>query len=294
MNDAPPSQPILIEGRLHDLGDGFMVRRLLPHMRARLVGPFVFFDHMGPARLAPGQGMDVRPHPHIGLATVTFLFEGVVRHRDSLGCVQDILPGDVNWMTAGRGIVHSERTPPQARAAGSALHGIQTWVALPREDEEIEPEFHHHAAATLPGVERAGVRLHLIAGEAYGERAPVRVFAPMFYLGGELDAEATLDLPAEHAERGVYVVDGEVEMGARPLAAAQMGVQFGGAPLRLRARRPSRLMLFGGAPLGEDRFIWWNFVSSSRERIERAKADWSGGRFAPVPGEHEFIPLPER
>ncbi|GAP65469.1 pirin-related protein [Mizugakiibacter sediminis] len=294
MNDAPAAQPILIEGRERDLGDGFTVRRLLPHMRARLVGPFIFFDHMGPARLAPGQGLDVRPHPHIGLATVTFLFEGAMRHRDSLGCAQDIVPGDVNWMTAGRGIVHSERTPPDARAAGGSLHGIQTWVALPRAHEEDAPEFHHHDASTLPEVTRAGVRLRLIAGEAYGERAPVRVFSPMFYLGGEMDADAALDLPAGHAERGVYVVDGEVEMGARTLAAMQMGVQLGGVPLRLRARRPSRVMLFGGAPFGEPRFIWWNFVSSSRERIEAAKADWKEGRFDPVPGEHEFIPLPER
>jgi redox-sensitive bicupin YhaK (pirin superfamily) len=287
--------PTLVEGtRLHDLGDGFVVRRMLPVLLARHVGPFVFYDHMGPATFAAGSGMDVRPHPHIGLATVTWLFDGTIRHRDSLGSVADIEPGAVNWMTAGRGIVHSERTPPEARAGGQQLHGIQVWVALPQADAEVEPEFHHHDRAALPRISGPGMEAVLIAGAAYGERSPVKVFAPMFFLEVQLAAGAELALPAEHAERGVHVVEGAVRWGELEVGAQQMAVQAGPAAPSLRAREPSRLMLFGGAPLDGERHLWWNFVASTRERIEQAKADWREGRFPKVPGDdREFIPLPE-
>lgn len=287
--------PTLVEGtRLHDLGDGFVVRRMLPVLLARHVGPFVFYDHMGPATFAAGSGMDVRPHPHIGLATVTWLFDGTIRHRDSLGSVADIEPGAVNWMTAGRGIVHSERTPPEARAGGQQLHGIQVWVALPQADAEVEPEFHHHDRAALPRISGPGMEAVLIAGTAYGERSPVKVFAPMFFLEVQLSAGAELALPAEHAERGVHVVEGAVRWGELEVGAQQMAVQAGPAAPSLRAREPSRLMLFGGAPLDGERHLWWNFVASTRERIEQAKADWREGRFPKVPGDdREFIPLPE-
>ncbi|MEI7036191.1 pirin family protein [Fulvimonas yonginensis] len=287
--------PQLIEGRRHDLGDGFTVRRLLPALLARHVGPFVFFDHMGPADFAPGKGMDVRPHPHIGLATITWLFEGSIRHRDSLGSLADIRPGEVNWMTAGRGIVHSERTPPQPRRDGQRLHGIQLWVALPRADAEVPPEFHHHDADALPRIRREGAELSLIAGAAYGERSPVKVFAPMFLLEAQLADGAQLEWPQGHTERGVYVVEGELAWGELVVGADRMAVQAGAEAAPLRARGATRLMLFGGAPLDGERHLWWNFVASSRERIEQAKADWKAGRFGLVPGdEEEFIPLPER
>jgi redox-sensitive bicupin YhaK (pirin superfamily) len=286
--------PRLIEGRRHDLGDGFTVRRLLPALLARHVGPFVFFDHMGPADFAPGKGMDVRPHPHIGLATITWLFEGSIRHRDSLGSLADIRPGEVNWMTAGRGIVHSERTPPDARRDGQRLHGIQLWVALPREDAEVAPEFHHHDADALPRIRRDGAQLLLIAGHAYGERSPVKVFAPMFLIEASLAAGAVLDWPDGHAERGVYVIEGEVDWDGVVVGTDRMAVQGARVAPPLRSRGPGRVILFGGAPLDGERHLWWNFVASSRERIEQAKADWAAGRFGVVPGdEGEFIPLPE-
>lgn len=286
--------PMLIEGRLHDLGDGLRVRRLLPQLQARQVGPFVFFDHIGPAHFAPGTGMDVRPHPHIGLATVTWLFEGAIRHRDSLGSRADIHPGELNWMTAGHGIVHSERTPPAARRVGQMLHGVQIWVALPQADAEIAPAFHHHDRAVLPRISRPGVEAVLIAGDAWGARAPAQVFAPMFLLEVRLAAGAELALPPEHAERGVHVVEGEVGWGELNVAAGQMAVQAGPSAPPLHARGASRLMLFGGAPLDGERHLWWNFVASTRERIEQAKTDWLTQRFPKVPGdEDEFIPLPE-
>jgi redox-sensitive bicupin YhaK (pirin superfamily) len=287
------TQAVLIDGRLHDLGDGFTVRRLLPVLQARHVGPFVFYDHMGPADFAPGRGMDVRPHPHIGLATVTWLFEGTIRHRDSLGSLADIRPGAVNWMTAGGGIVHSERTPPEARAAGQRLHGIQVWVALPRDHAEIAPEFHHHEADALPRVRRDGVELVLITGTGWRAASPVKVYAPMYFAEARLDAGAELSLPAEHAEHGVHVIEGGMEWGTLSLDEGRMAVQAGGSAPVLRAARASRVMLFGGAPLDGERHLWWNFVASSRERIEQAKADWREGRFPRVPGdEREFIPLP--
>lgn len=290
------SSPVLsrIVPRSHDLG-GLTVRRALPHASRRSVGPFVFFDHMGPAEFAPGEGIDVRPHPHIGIATVTFLFEGALTHRDSLGVLQDIEPGDVNWMTAGSGIVHSERSPDGPRASGHRLHGIQTWIALPQAEEEAEPGFWHHPASELPRIERDGVRLVLIAGTSFGQRAPTRTYSPMFYLAADFDPGARLALPAEHAERAVYVAEGElrIEGEEEPLRAGEMAVLAEGGDVGLQAVMPTRAMLCGGAPLDGARFIWWNFVSSRKERIEQAKRDWAEGRFTPVPGETEFIPLPE-
>jgi redox-sensitive bicupin YhaK (pirin superfamily) len=288
------SYPTLIDNtRLHDLGDGFVVRRMLPVLQVRHVGPFVFYDHMGPAELPAGKGMDVRPHPHIGLATVTWLFEGTIRHRDTLGSLADITPGAVNWMTAGRGIAHSERTPPDVRRSGQRMHGIQVWVALPRADEEVAPEFHHHDAESLPRLVQNDAQLVLIAGTAYGKASPVKVFAPMFFIEAQLETGASLTLPEEHSERGVHVIDGEVTWGDLTIGVTQMGTQAGKSAPVVRANKPTRLMLFGGAPLDGDRHLWWNFVSSSRERIEQAKADWAAQRFGKRPGDdQEFIPLP--
>jgi redox-sensitive bicupin YhaK (pirin superfamily) len=293
--DAYQSDAIeqVIVPRTVDLGD-FSVRRALPSARSRMVGPFIFFDHFGPAEFRSGQGIDVRPHPHIGLATVTYLFDGEIMHRDSLGTAAPIRPGEVNWMTAGRGIVHSERTPPDQRRDGQTLHGVQIWVALPQVDAEIAPEFHHHDRAVLPKIRQPGVEAVLIAGSAYGEHSPVKVFAPMFLLEVQLAAGAELALPSEHAERGIYVVEGAVGWGELSIAAMQMAVQSGPSAPPLRASVASRLMLFGGAPLDGERHLWWNFVSSSRERIEQAKADWAAQRFDRVPGdEEEFTPLPD-
>jgi redox-sensitive bicupin YhaK (pirin superfamily) len=284
---------IAIDGKQRDLGDGFVVRRMLPHLKARHVGPFVFFDQMGPAAFGEDKGMDVRPHPHIGLATVTWLFAGAIRHRDSLGSAVDIHPGDVNWMTAGRGIAHSERTPPDERHSGQNLHGIQVWVALPRSHERIDPEFHHHAADQLPKVDRNGAKLVVIAGDAFGATSPVRVFAPMFFVEARLEPGATLTVPEHHAEWGAYVVEGAVRFGDLELGALDMGVAHEGEPPVLEARERSLVMLFGGAPLDGERHLWWNFVASSKELIEAAKLDWTEGRFPVVPGdEYERIPLP--
>lgn len=277
-----------------DIG-AFTVQRTLPSLPFKTVGPFIFFDHMGPAVLAPGQGMDVRPHPHIGLATVTYLFDGAIEHRDSLGSDQRITPGAVNWMTAGRGIVHSERTPPDVRASGGPVHGIQTWVALPQADEEVEPSFAHHAADTLPDMALSGVRMCLILGTAFGQTSPVEVFSPIFYLAVEMDANASFVLPPEYAERAVYTVQGEVGVDGETLPEQRMGVLVPGTDVTIATgNQPARLMLLGGAPLDGDRFIFWNFVSSSRERIERAKAEWTAQTMGHVPGETEWIPLPER
>jgi redox-sensitive bicupin YhaK (pirin superfamily) len=285
----------VLEGRPRDLG-GFGVRRVLPASRLQTVGPFIFFDHMGPAVFAPGAGVDVRPHPHIGLATVTYLFAGEFMHRDGLGTAQLIRPGDVNWMVAGRGIVHSERTPPQARQApgGASIHGIQTWIALPRDREETEPSFEHHPAPTLPEIRRPGVAMRLIAGSAYGATAPTAVFSPMFYLAADCAAGAVLELPDEYAERAVYVVDGEVEADGESYGTGHMIVLEAATGATLRVAAPARVMLLGGAPLDGARHIWWNFVSSSEDRIERARIDWREERFAAVPGDDERIPLPER
>ena len=283
---------LVIEARPRDLG-GFGVRRALPSGQRRMVGPFIFFDHMGPSEMPPGQGIDVRPHPHIALATVTYLFAGEMDHRDSLGSHQTIRPGDVNWMLAGRGIVHSERTGADARRCGGPLHGIQSWVALPTADEESAPRFEHHPAATIPHVARSGAALEIVAGTAYGARSPVGVCSPTLYVAATLEDGATLPLPDEHPECAIYVVQGEVGVGGRRLGPGSMALFHTGAA-ELRALAPSRFVLIGGAPVDGERHIWWNFVASSPERIERAKADWKEGRFGVVPGdEREFIPLPE-
>jgi len=290
MSDATP---LLIEPRLHDLGDGFTVRRLLPFRLRRSVGPFVFFDHIGPAELEPGRGLDVRPHPHIGLATVTYLYEGALTHRDSLGRDQVIRPGDVNWMTAGRGIVHSERTPAPERAGGHRMHGIQTWVALPQAFAEAEPEFLHHDAASLPHTVRDGVSLRVIAGSAFGLESPVRVFWPTLYVDVAMDAGSRLVIPPEHEERAMYVVSGDVDADGVRIEPTHMQVLTPGGDVELSAASPARVLLCGGAPLDGERILWWNFVASSQERIDRAKADWRAQVFGQVPGEAEFIPLPE-
>ncbi|MEZ5891602.1 MAG: pirin family protein [Parvularculaceae bacterium] len=264
---------IVIEPRTRDLG-GFSVGRVLPYARRRTVGPFIFFDEMGPANFAPGTGIDVRPHPHIGLATVTYLFEGEMRHRDSLGYDQVIRPGDVNWMTAGRGIVHSERTDEETRASGQTMHGIQSWVALPEAAEETEPSFHHHPQASLPVIEREGVLMRLVAGTAFGETSPVKTFSPIFYLGVEAKAGAAVPMPGDFEERAVYVLSGAVTINGDRFERSHMIVFDEGEAADIVALEPSRLMLLGGAPVGE-RFIWWNLVSSRKERIEQAKADWA-------------------
>ena len=289
-----------ISGRTRDLG-GFQVRRVLPHGRRRMVGPFIFFDQMGPAEFAPGEGIDVRPHPHIALATVTYLFEGAMQHKDSLGVDLTIRPGDVNWMTAGRGVVHSERSPSPERENGHSLFGIQTWVALPADKEAMEPGFHHHKADTLPRFERDGCDFRLILGTAWGHKAPVETFSPIVYLHGELRAGAWTTLNLEHEEVAVYLVDGAITIGGEALEPGEMAVIAPGAEPELGAQQPSRIMICGGTPLGE-RHIYWNFVASETADIETAKRDWvaaaeagfpEDGRFILPPGESEHIPLPD-
>jgi len=282
----------VIEPRPRDLG-GFEVRRVLPAGGRQMVGPFIFFDHMGPAEFAPGGGIDVRPHPHVCLATVTYLFTGEIVHRDSLGFVQPIRPGDVNWMTAGRGIVHSERTDPELRKTGTRIHGIQSWVALPKSAEESEPAFFHHPAATLPTIEREGVRMRVIAGTAFGQRSPVAVVSETLYVDVALTKGGQLEVPDEHRERAIYVAEGRIAFDGAEFDGGRMIVLDEGATAAIRAAADSRLLLVGGAPMDGPRYIWWNFVASSRERIDRARDDWAAQRFAKVPGETEFIPLPD-
>lgn len=280
----------VIAGRSRDLG-GFSVSRVLPAPRRRSLGPFVFFDEMGPAVFAPGQGIDVRPHPHIGLATVTYLFDGGLTHRDSLGTVIDILPGAVNWMTAGRGITHSERSPSAMRAAGHRMHGIQSWVALPVDAAEINPMFVHHPAYTLPKFAGPGVEVTVIAGEMYGAKSPVRFPHPIVYAEARLAPGAELTLPADWSERGIYPVAGEGLLDGEALTAGAISVCADG-DATLSARTPLHAMILGGAPFPEPRLIDWNFVSHSANRIAQARDDWREGRFPMVPGENEFIPLP--
>jgi redox-sensitive bicupin YhaK (pirin superfamily) len=282
---------LVIEPICKDLG-GFSVRRVLPSAARKLVGPFIFFDEMGPAQFAPGEGMNVRPHPHIGLATVTYLFEGEILHRDSLGFVQPIEPGAVNLMTAGRGIVHSERTDAALLAKPRPLHGIQTWMALPLDKEEIEPAFEHYPADVMPMWEGDGAMVRVIIGRAYGVESPVRTYAETTYLHVDLVEGAAIDLPSGVEELGVFVVSGEVQVGDCGLVEGKMAVLRRGATVTLRATVTSRLVVIGGEPM-EDREIWWNFVSSRGERIAQAKDDWRESRFAHVPGDDEFIPLPE-
>jgi len=283
---------LVIDSRPKDLGE-LTVRRLLPAPSRQRVGPFVFFDHMGPAEFAPGTGVAVRPHPHIGISTVTYLFEGVIQHKDSLGFDQPITPGAVNWMTAGRGIVHSERSPEDLKARGSRLHGLQLWLALPEASQEIEPAFVHHPADTLPVARGEGWWMTLIAGSAYGEQSPVETVSATLYLAGELDEDSELELPGGHTDRALYVLSGEIEVEGSTFSPGQMLVFWPGTSPRVRATRAAHLAIIGGEPLEGDRHLWWNFVSSSRERIEQAKADWRNDRFAKVPGDPEFIPLPE-
>ena len=277
-----------------DRGDGFTVRRALPSAHRRMVGPFIFMDQMGPVAFAGDHALDVRPHPHIGLATVTFLIEGEILHRDSLGNELPIRPGEVNWMTAGRGIVHSERTPAHVRATGGSLFGLQTWVALPAAHEETAPAFAHYAADALPVAEDAGARLALIAGTADGLTSPVQTLSDMIYADLVLAPGARYRFGADHVERAVYVVTGSLRIEGQDgsFGAAQLVVIRPGAEVVLTSDEPSRLMLAGGEPFPEKRLIYWNFVSSRADRIEQAKDDWRAGRFDPVPGESEFIPLP--
>jgi redox-sensitive bicupin YhaK (pirin superfamily) len=290
---AAMSAITLLKPHTKDLG-GFEVRRLLPGHPHKMVGPFIFFDHMGPARLPAGAGVDVRPHPHIGLATVTYLFEGALLHRDSLGTVQRIEPGAVNWMTAGHGIAHSERSPQEDRPGGPRLHGIQTWVALPRAHERADPDFSHHPKASIPLITLPGVYMHLIAGTAFGRTSPTPTFSPMFYLAVEMEAGAAFELPLEHDERGVYVVSGDVEIGGAPVPVRHLAVVPPSTPERIRTRSAARVMIVGGAAMDGDRHIWWNFVASGRELMDEAAERWKRGGFPPVPGETEFIPLPEQ
>ena len=283
---------LVIDPRPRDLG-GFDVARLLPAAARRMVGPFIFLDRMGPAVFAAGlpRSADVRPHPHIGLSTLTYLFEGEIMHRDSVGSEQAIVPGEVNWMVAGRGITHSERFE-RARREGGRMDGLQAWVALPKEHEETDPAFFHHDARDLPQLDERGVRRRLIAGEAFGARSPVRTHSPLFYVHSTLAAGAREYLPSAHPERAAYVIEGEVEADGRRFGNGQLLV-FGAGEAAIEARTPSSLMLLGGEPVGE-RYLEWNFVSSSRERLEQAKADWRAGRFKlPDFDDREYIPLPD-
>jgi redox-sensitive bicupin YhaK (pirin superfamily) len=282
---------LIVEPRVTDLGE-FEVRRVLPSRDRRMVGPFVFFDHLGPAEFPPGKGISVRPHPHIGLATVTYLFEGEILHRDSLGFTQPIRPGAVNLMTAGRGIVHSERAGADLDEL-SRLHGIQSWMALPEDMQEIEPAFVHYPAAELPELNRDNVKVRLIIGKAFGVQSPVAVHSSMLYLECRMPAGSSLLLPDGYDESAVYVVEGELQVDDKSIRSGLMAVACPGKIMRLDARVDSRIMVIGGANLGPRR-MWWNFVSTSKERIEQAKEDWRAGRFGRVPGdEDEFIPLPD-
>jgi redox-sensitive bicupin YhaK (pirin superfamily) len=304
MSWMPSSDPVLgdprscdaldlvIVPRVRDLG-GFEVRRALPHGRRQMVGPFIFFDQMGPVQFVAGQGIDVRPHPHIGLATVTYLFDGRVMHRDSEGNALEIAPGAMNLMTAGRGIVHSERTPGQTRADGGAMFGIQSWIALPEAQEEIDPSFQHFAAADLPVIEAEGVSARVIAGSAFGKTSPVDTISDWLYAEVMLADGASAPLDPDHEERAVYVVEGSVDVAGDRFEGPRLLIFRPGDRITVKAIGPARVMFLGGTAMAGPRYIWWNFVSSRKERIEQAKQEWKSGRFDPVPGETEFIPLPE-
>jgi redox-sensitive bicupin YhaK (pirin superfamily) len=294
MNALATGVEAVILPRAHDVG-GFEVRRALPAAERQMIGPWIFFDQMGPGEFLTGKGLDVRPHPHIGLATVTYLFDGSVLHRDGLGSRELIVPGDVNWMTAGRGIAHSERTDPALRGHANRLFGIQSWVALPRTMEEMPAGFVHHGASSLPTLQDGGISLRVIAGDAWGLKSPVVTQWPLFYADVTLAAGAQLPLPDQHEERGAYIVEGEVHVAGTRFDAGRMLLFRPGDHLALQAGpNGARLLILGGATMDAPRFISWNFVSSSRDRIEQAKADWKAGRFDKVPGDdQEFIPLPE-
>jgi redox-sensitive bicupin YhaK (pirin superfamily) len=282
-----------IAPREKDIG-GFSVHRVLPYTKRRMVGPFIFLDHMGPAQFAAQQGIDVRPHPHIGLATVTYLFAGKIMHRDTLGSIQSIVPGDVNWMTAGRGIAHSERTDADERLYPHSVHGLQSWIALPRESEETSPEFYHHHSAALPEFTLNGAKLKIIAGKAYTHEAPVKIYSPLFYVEAKMPTGTRLTLPAEYSQRALYLIKGRLRIGSTTIEPLTMPVFSETGNVTIEAEIPSHVILLGGDPFPEQRFIWWNFVSSSEERILQAKADWKAGHFGLIPGDDkEFIPLPE-
>lgn len=284
---------LVIVPRARDIG-GFEVRRALPAAGKQMVGPFIFFDQFGPVLMKAGQGMDVRPHPHIGLSTVTWVYNGVIQHKDSLGFDQAIKPGELNWMTAGRGIVHSERTPPMERSAGQKVFGIQSWVALPKTHEDVAPDFEHVADTALPLLTDHGRSVRLIAGEMYGARSPVRTASDLFYADVVLQAGARLPLPAEHEERGVYIAEGSLTIAGDTHEAGRLLVFKPGDEITLGTATGARFMMLGGEPMDGPRYIWWNFVSSSKDRIEAAKDDWKRARFAIVPGDDkEFIPLPD-
>lgn len=282
---------LYIKATERDLGD-FVIKRYLPHDLQRKVGPFVFFDHIGPADFGPGQGVDIRPHPHICLATITYLFTGSLLHRDSLGYVQEILPGEVNWMTAGRGIVHSERTGAAARASGQSLHGLQVWVALPEEFEEVEPEFFHYEREEIPQWQYENSTMRLIAGTAYGETSPVKTYSRLFYLDVEIPRSGGIQLPNDYSERGMYLISGTLHYNDAPIEAGTMVIFNEDAAVEIQASRDSHLVMFGGDPLME-RYMEWNFVASTRKRIEQARDDWINGRFQAIPDDaQESIPFP--
>ncbi len=274
---------LVIVPRTRDLGDGFEVRRALPHGKRQMVGPFIFFDHFGPVQFMSGKGMDVRPHPHIGLATVTYLFDGSIMHRDSEGNIQEIQPGAMNLMTAGRGIAHSERTPDVQRKSGQKMLGLQSWIALPAGSEEIAPSFQHYAAADLPTVQDRGFTARVIAGSGFGMKSPVAMVSPWFYT--EVTAQQGVSVPLDP--------DHEIEIAGDRYEGPRLLIFRPGDRITVKTTKPTRMMFLGGDALEGPRHIWWNFVSSSKERIEQAKQDWKSGRFAHVPTEHEFIPLPE-
>ncbi|HEY0442076.1 MAG TPA: pirin family protein, partial [Xanthobacteraceae bacterium] len=282
----------VIVPRSRDLG-GFSVRRALPSAQKRMVGPFIFFDQMGPSEFLLGAGIDVRPHPHIGLSTVTYLFDGEIMHRDSLGTILPIRPGELNWMTAGRGIVHSERTPPALRSTGSQLFGIQSWVALSAKDEENAPDFVHYGADQMPVISAEGKAVRVIVGSVLGATSPVKASTPTFYADVSLDAGAAFPLDPDYDERAIYTVSGEIEIAGDVFGPNNLLVFRPGDRITVRAKTKARLMALGGEPMDGPRHIWWNFVSSRQDRIEQAKADWKQARFDSVPGETEFIPLPE-
>jgi redox-sensitive bicupin YhaK (pirin superfamily) len=293
--DAPAADAIdlVIVPRSVDVGH-FAVRRALPHTKRRMVGPFIFFDHFGPAEFHAGQGIDVRPHPHIGLATVTFLFDGEIMHRDSLGTAAAIRPGEVNWMSAGCGIVHSERTAPEHRTEGEPIHGLQCWVALPAAEEESAASFAHHDSAALPLVSDNGMTARIVTGSAYGQRSPVATYMDTLFVDVTLAAGTALPIDAATEERAVYLISGEVEIAGDRFSAGRLLVFRPGDAITVTAATDARLVLLGGAAMDGPRHIWWNFVSSRRERIEQAKNDWKSARFDTVPGDDkEFIPLPD-
>jgi len=292
MADDASAIALSIRPKPRDLGE-FTVRRALPNRDRQRIGPFIFFDHMGPADFSPGEAVNVRAHPHIGLATITYLFEGEILHRDSLGYVQQIRPGAVNWMTAGKGIVHSEKVTDEILASGQHLHGLQTWVALPIESERIEPRFEHYPADSIPSVELGGSAARVIIGSAYGVESPVSTESETLYVELDLEAGAEVALP-DTEELGIYVVAGSAKVNGESVEEGVLAALTRNASGSIGADQPSKIMLCGGAALPGERHIWWNFVSSSAERIEQAKADWRDKRFDSVPGETDFIPLPER